>query len=862
MSDRRRRRARPDRPRTRADRARERAEDRPDGDHGDGDDAREPREEFEADLMAGRDRAADAASADAAAVDHDDERDADARARAEALAEFERTRDAMLRAGRGDRTGRRRTREDREPADRIPVRGGAPKPRPNPSPRPAPAVATATVAPTGGPSGPRVGRSYSLFTPRARAVRRDGPMAWAGRRYRRFRRGLRENITAYGHRYNAVGGDATEGRPLLLWLVDAPRLFAMYFDHAEYRLTRGVTLLFRELRARPPRIEWDKHSVHSPLVGFSVPTCEDVNPFWRWPAVVAFWAAFREDWRAALAETFGGLAAIWANAKAELAAEIDALFSRFSGVLGWLQANLTRFDRLFRGSDDGAWVFACGTGLAGLTLTAFLFLYADEAAAGPDADPAAVVSAGIKHHGPDIGGWNDDDFDGEHGDPDDFGEDVVLEPEPRDRVFRPDPGPVARAASDLSPDPWDDADPGGSDFRPVARATSPGPLPDPFGDGAAADDWAVPAYGPELGVTFERRELPPEIDGFVPPDDDRQATVTAADSGRRPLPDDPGGWAYADGRSARGERFTPPPALRGDGRADAVSLAPLAPTGEDDGVTPVASGLGLSVTRTPAADGGDGRMTYELRVRNDGDEPAAAAVEETVGAGVTVVAAEPPAAFTESTGGRRDAAVGPLGPAGRRRPDAARRGRAGRRGRRTRHRRPRGRGRAGRRRDPRGGAGGPEPPRRGPAAGVLPGGGAGRRRVRPRPPPGRPVLRRLRRGRLRRSVLRRLRRRPRPSKRNRPPPRSRRSRNRPSATVPPSAGRPVSGTSRSLTKIPPIRTSRTTFPPRPPRCRTRPSGPPRCSRRGRRSPGTAIPSPPSPFPKRPPATPRPARGCG
>ena len=607
---------------------------------------------------------------------------ADARAEAGAFAEFERTRDALLRARRDERPARKAAQTRDERPGRIPVRGETRAS--SPRPEPAPAREPGGSSPRSGAAAPALTTaSYSLFTPRTRAVRRDGPMAWAGRRYRRFRRGLRENITAYGHRYNSVGGDATEGRPLLLWLVDAPRLFAMYFDHAEYRLTRGVTLLFRDLRSRPPRIEWDKQSVHSPLVGFTVPTVADLNPVWRWPAVVAFWATFREDWRAALAETFGGLAAIYRNARAEIAAELDALLSRFGGVLGWAQANLTRFDRLFRGSDEGAWVFACGTGLAGLALTSLLFWNVDAAVAAATANRETAGPSAAAHRGPGVGGWNDD-FGGDPGDPDDFGEDLGDptavggpadfgddfggdfggEPEPRDVVFRPDPDPlpVVRAtpggfgAPDV-PVARGTSDGFGPADGPVARGTSADPLPDPFGDGPAADDWGLPVpadpvpRGPELAVKLERRELPEEIVGYAPPDDDRPVTVTAAPAARRPLPDDPGGWGYADVRVDRRPAAGPPPALRGAGPAGAVSLAPLAAEGEDDGVTPVASGLGLSVRRSPAADAGDGRLGYELRVTNDGPEPAAAAVEETVGAGVTVVAAEPAAAFTADPAG-------------------------------------------------------------------------------------------------------------------------------------------------------------------------------------------------------------------
>ena len=640
MSDRRRRRARP--PREDRDREAFRREEA-------------FRHEADAAFAAA---AGDSRTTDSNAADPEDAA-AEARARAEALAEFERTRDALLRARRDGRepggrdsdgrdrggrktgVGRGQTGQTgqtpqggRGRADRIPVRPGAPNPRPIAAPAGAAAVPSAGAA---------AGRGYSLLTPR-RAVRRDGPVAWAGRRYRRFRRGLRENLTALGHRYNAVGGGANEGRPLLLWLVDLPRLVGMYAGHAEYRFTRATTLLFRDLRSRPPGIRWDKDSVFSPLVGSARPTWDDLNPVWRWPAVALFWAKFREDWRAALADTVGELAGIWANFKAELAAEFGAIGSRFTAALAWVQANASRFDRLFRGSDQGAWAFACGTGMAGLILTALLCWRSPEAVAATAVNregTAALTAAGLPGKPiPDLTGYGDDPADPE--DPADFGDDPeefggapVAAGSSDDMFFpEPDPVPVAAASSDSS----------------AAAA-----LPDPFGDAFAEDAFGdgPPALGPNLSVTFERRELPGEIPGYAPPDDDRPATFTAKPAERRPLPDDDGGWGDAAFRLDR-RAADPPPAMSGTGPARGVSLEPLSAANSDDGVSPAAAGLGLSVDRfetyaDPAA--GDGRLAYELRVTNAGREPAAAAVEEVVGAGVTVVGTDPEAAFTEDPAG-------------------------------------------------------------------------------------------------------------------------------------------------------------------------------------------------------------------
>ena len=574
---------------------------------------------------------------DAPATPAETEPDA-AAVEADALAEFERRRDALLAARRAERESRAAV--------------GPPDPNPSPSANPGPETPAGAGRRAAGKSADsQVVPAFSPFTPR-RAVRRDGPMAWLGRHYRRFRRGLREDLTAYGHRYNSAGAAAGDPKPLLLWLVDLPRLFAMYFDHAEYRFTRGVTLLFRDLRSRPTRVEWDKASVFSPLVGGAPPTSADLNPIWTWPAVAAWLAAFREDWRTALIETFGGLIAIYENAKRELMAEFGAFFGRFGHVLAWAQANLTRFDRLFRGSDDSAWVFACGTGLAGLAMTSLLFLNATETTA--LAESGGVPNAALL--APAAADWGEDPRadDAALGPAsDDFGEDLTdWDAVAAGEGWGDDPNEPDFDEYDTLPAP----EPGENNPRdewPVARAASPEPEPaddlgDPFGGEAFVYE---PEPLPALEIAFGRRELPPEIPAYVPPSDDRRAVFEAEDAGRTALPDDPGGWAQAAPRRDRRRSRAAAP-LRGTGPASGVSLEPLAASDADDGRSPVAAGLGLRVVRTPAAaDGPDGALTYELRVTNDGDAPATAAVEERIYAGGTVVDAEPAAAFTADPGG-------------------------------------------------------------------------------------------------------------------------------------------------------------------------------------------------------------------
>ena len=637
MSDRRRRRARPPRE-DRPPRDRERRDREPsdrDGDARDGvfrDHAAAPHERDRCEREEFADPGDDRVEFEEDGAESDDAGDA--------VAEYERRRDALLRARREERAARERQASAEGEAERE--RQDA-EPNPTPAPKAGAGRGAWTAA---GVTAARaaVGRGFSRLTP-ARAVRRDGPLLWLGRRYRRFRRRLRENLTAYGHRYNSVGATAGDRKPLLLWVVDFPRLVGMWVGFAWYRVTHGATLFFRELRSRPTRIEWDKESVFSPLVGFSVPTCADLNPVWRWPAVAAFVVHFREDWRAALASTAADLRGIWTNAKNELAAEFGAVGERLGLGLAWGQTQLSRFDRLFRGSDDSAWVFACGTGVAGLALTSLLFFrWGDaEAAVGPgatlyhprvaedwadadpgppagrestDADPVAAGGSGAREEPgffPVAAG--DSDF----GDEPDFGEEPDIDD-------APDDAPIAAAT-------------GGSGAEPV-------PPGNPFGDESYRYDLGLP----ELAVTLERAELPPAIPAYDPPDDDRTISVVAVEPERTRLPDDRGGWATAEPRRSR--RAPVAAAARGTGPASGVSLEPGAADRFADDRVPAASGLGLTVSRTPAvADSAGGPLVYDLWVENDGDGPATAAVEERVGPGATVTAFDPPAAFTEDLAG-------------------------------------------------------------------------------------------------------------------------------------------------------------------------------------------------------------------
>ena len=724
MSDRRRRRfaARPER---------EDHDRRPDRTHGSGlGDARGS--------GLGDERASDDAPADGAPEDRE--------GLDEALREYERRRDELLGARRRDRDASRDGEPPRAAPERVSTRraGGASRtPRASGTPA-APPPSPVTPAPPSAPAPP------SRHTPRA--IRRDGPGAWFQRRYRRFRRSLRANLTAYGHRYNAVGPNAAaDPKPLLLWLVDLPRLAVMWGGHLDYRATRAATLLYRDLRSRPPRIQWNPAEVLSPHVAFAVPTAAQLDPFWRWPRVRAFARELRTDWRTALAGAGAAAAAAVDDAKQELAADLSVAADRTGRSLSWGQAQLTRFDRLFRPArrDDRAWWFACGTGLCGLILTGLLFLRAEPARAGraaaapgtgaalADLDPADRNPRGLVPDAafgvpPALAAPSAAEDWGEEFDPDPaadpgFGLDPGFDPA-SDPGFDPSVDPFEIARADSDPEPFDPAtDPGfdpGADPVEIARgnsrsfdpATDPGfdpdsdptavargasnpadadpygGLPDPFAAGASSDelagplpdesapgdpgpggagpeefDWGAPLAGSdpgaeayvrsraELSVGLRRTELPPGEPGYVPPDDDAPLTATAAPVGGG-LPEDPGGWLR---QRVRRDRYAPavPPEYVGpdpadpDGGADlrwdepAAAAPPRASDVPADGV-PAAAGAGLTVARrTPATAARGQAYRYQLWVENPGAAPAAATVTETVGPGVRVTAAEPPAAF-------------------------------------------------------------------------------------------------------------------------------------------------------------------------------------------------------------------------
>ena len=652
---------------------------------------------------------------------------------ADALAEYERRRDELIRARRRDRdarTGASRSDaifggavfgeegdeappREHEPKPRAARRGGAanpnprpgagtprpdPTPAPNPQPRSGPGGGRGSGLGQGsGPGGGSVGvaaaglsRAYSPHTPRE--IRRDGPVAWAMRGYRRFRRSLRENLTAYGHRYNTVGRNAaTEPKPFLLWLVDLPRLIGMWAGHLDYRSTRAATLLYRDLRSRPPRILWNPAETLSPHVAFTVPTTADLNPVWRWPAVREWVREFRTDWRSAFGLLGAAVGAALLGAREEFAAELAAVGDRTGRGLAWTQAQATRFDSLFRTAgrrDDRAWWFACGTGMCGLTLTSLLFLWdeparAETAAApfggaiapdadgdfGAEADPGLVPDAALA-----VDSWPDPD-----GDPDaDF-----------DLADPHDPEPVLSGEGSSLDDPWGgDADPSlvaraDSDAGPRSDSETYGGLGNPFADWNSGLDELEPApeayvrppetLAAQLRIGLERTELPPGELSYAPPDDDAVIEVAAAPV-RTALPRDAGGWDEPRRSDPRGrDQAAPlPPAYVGvepgedplflDRPGDRIDagFAPLTASDVPTDGVPAAAGAGLKVTReAPASAGFGSPHTYDLWVENVGDAPAAAVVEEAVGPGVRVTDADPPAAFLP--GEDRPAAGGPGG---------------------------------------------------------------------------------------------------------------------------------------------------------------------------------------------------------
>ncbi|QDT16447.1 hypothetical protein [Alienimonas californiensis] len=682
---------------------------------------------------------------------------------ADALAEYERRRDALIQARR-EETGDDRPRRDRdrrtddaaaeqddeqdwsdrdwaaeaeaegdgddeEPADAgrglNPARRGLGASRPNPALSAAvfeqdadddDGPAPSRVRPVAAPPTPRqrntvavaaetadARRGYSLRTPRE--VRRDGPVAWTLRGYRRFRRQLRQNLTAYGHRYHTVGPNAaTDSKPALLWLVDFPRLVGMWASHVDYRTTRAVTLTFRDLRSRPTRIPFSAAEVLSPHVAFTVPTCADLNPIWRWPAVRTWTREFRNDWRNALALAAAGAGAAVAGAKEEFSAELAAVGDRTGRGLAWTQAQATRFDRLFHPTgrhDDRGWWFACGTGMCGLALTSLLFLQGAPANAEVNAVAAlapkstkagapAVPDAALEPDRADFNAPADELF-----------EDDLWGSEPGDPPATDDPTLIAR---------------GNSDPTLESDADMFGDLPNPFAEEGGMDalEPAPESYvRPLPALTIDLRRAEPDfgddLPGYEPPDDDAPAEAVAAPV-RTPLPADPGGWDEERRRSEPAAPALPPeyvgvppdspvdsweeaapsvenrlndPSFDPD-FPDDFGLAPDddAPAGgasfDDNGGAaafpdeeaqtdldlpadgvPAAAGAGLTVTRTAYGAATLGApYTYDLWVKNEGDAPATAVLEEAVGPGVRVTNAVPPASFLPGDGAAQALAAG------------------------------------------------------------------------------------------------------------------------------------------------------------------------------------------------------------
>ena len=620
----------------------------------------------------------------------------------DAVAEYERRRDELLAARRREREDRDEG-DDREPRART-RSGGTPNPAPrrdsgsgegegdragfaangtftaaafasgttsssSPSPR---RSATAAFLSDGDaddetdldepPAAETVAADPGRRTPIQ--VRRDGPAAWAGRGYRRFRRGLKANLTAYGHRYNSTGNEgASYSKPFLLTLIDLPRLTGMWVGHLDYRATRAVTLLFRELRERPPRIEWHPSAeTLTPLVMFTVPGAADLDPIWRWPKVNAWLHELRTDWRVALGGLGAAAAAAAANAKAEAAADLAAVSDRASRGLAWTQTQASRFDRLFgRGDRDRAWWFACGTGLAGLALTSLLFfLEPGDARADLAAAETGRPFVAVRTPAPDFDAASDP------GDPGNVPDAALRAPGPEDRDpglgwDEPDefPPPGDRAADEFGPAPGRgfETEPEPNDPEPIeiAGATSADPVdplggrPDPFaGLTEEADDLGDPggagvAWGSsardarpsaDLLIGLERAGLPPGEVDYVPPDDDTPATARARRAGPfDPSALDPGGWLRSRFRDRpRSPRL--PPEYVGADPADANAADPGAadpdrddadrfgwngsvpdpgaagPVGDrfaaadvPDDAVPTDAGFGLRLSRRPVSDG-------------------------------------------------------------------------------------------------------------------------------------------------------------------------------------------------------------------------------------------------------------------
>ena len=500
---------------------------------------------------------------------------------------------------------------------------------------------------------------------RSTAVHKTGLFAWVGRQYREFRRDLKKDLRSYGHRFDS---NQLDNKPLLLWLVDLPRLLAMWVGFADYRATRAVRLFVRDVRSMPPRVHWVATEAYSPLVAFHVPTAADLDPVWNRPAVRAWLAEFRNDWRRTLAASFAGTAAVLANVRRECAAEFAAVAAKFGAVGRWLDGTVgAAWRALALSGADGGWAFACGTGLAGLTLVALLFLGGSDDR--PNLAAAERPANGDTHLVPpepappeprrprDEFDWDTDpefgpaplladtpDFDRTEFEPR-GDEPYELEPPEPEPYGEPDPpgDPVAADFGGL-PNPFDDlGDPPADDDRyrlpeddpvPVARGRSE---PDPF-------DWErdlpdePPAHAPpEIAASLRRTRLPADvppaadppgewrIDGRPVPGPDRRVVP----AGLNPGFDPPDGWEVP------AEHLRPAPrrggGLRDDGLRDerATSAIGPAPSGTPD-VAAGAAFPGVTLTRTRPTFAGDAAadgtplVRYVLTVRNTGTADTAA----------------------------------------------------------------------------------------------------------------------------------------------------------------------------------------------------------------------------------------------
>ncbi|MEM9703522.1 MAG: hypothetical protein AAF907_13870, partial [Planctomycetota bacterium] len=287
--------------------------------------------------------------------------------------------------------------------------------------------------------------------------------------------------------------------------------------------------------------------------------------------------------------------------------------------------------------------------------------------------------------------------------------DAAFQPDEPD-FYEPQSDFAASSPFGPDPDPTDDRQlaQAAPDAATATDADPYGGLPDPLAGMQDWDEAIVTptpdAYvrpAPELTIGFARAELPEGIAGYEPPDDDRPAQMTAAPV-RTSLPFAPDGWD--EPRRTRPQTATalpaeyvglppatpaadPQPFDQDSGRDPSFETGQQADDLLDDGFgeeqyiddgfgrsgieieanrravvpaaavqpaddrpadrVPAAVGAGLTVTRSAAGPAAFGSPhTYQLWVKNDGEAPATASVEEIVGPGVRVVNVDPPAAFT------------------------------------------------------------------------------------------------------------------------------------------------------------------------------------------------------------------------